>query len=67
MPSYAPVNRVIKARFVERPNRFVVFAQHKSLGRIKAFMPNPGRLWELLFPGVTLYLDAEQAEEGEGG
>lgn len=56
MQSYAPVARVIKASFLERPNRFIVFARHKSLGRIKAFMPNPGRLWELLFPNVTLYL-----------
>lgn len=56
MQSYAPVTRVIRARFLERPNRFIVHAQHKSLGRIKAFMPNPGRLWELLFPNVALYL-----------
>ena len=68
MQCYAPVSRVIKAKFVERPNRFVVFCHNKSLGRIKAFMPNPGRLWELLFPGVTLYLTrnkSKKVKEGE--
>jgi sugar fermentation stimulation protein A len=59
---YAPVSRVLKARFLERPNRFVVFCRHNSLGRIKAFLPNPGRLWELLFPGVTLYLTRNRAK-----
>ncbi len=54
--SYSPVPQVLKARFLERPNRFIVFCQHESMGRIKAFLPNPGRLWELLFPGVTLHL-----------
>ena len=65
---YAPVSRVLKARFLERPNRFVVFCQHKTLGRIKAFLPNPGRLWELLFPDVTLYLTRNKPKalkEGE--
>ncbi|NLS94524.1 MAG: DNA/RNA nuclease SfsA [Planctomycetaceae bacterium] len=53
---YTPVAEIVKAGFLERPNRFVVLCRHKSLGRIKAFLPNPGRLWELLFPGATLYL-----------
>jgi len=28
-----------------------------SLGDLSAFLPNPGRLWELLLPGATLYLN----------
>ncbi len=65
--SYTPVARVLKAKFLERPNRFIVFCRHKSLGRIKAFMPNPGRLWELLFPNVTLYLARNKAKAKKDG
>jgi len=51
---------VTKAAFVERPNRFVVVCERVEKGkkqRVKAFLPNPGRLWELLFPGSVLYLE----------
>jgi sugar fermentation stimulation protein A len=48
-----------KARFVERPNRFLVRCDVDGLGIQEAFLPNPGRLWELLFPGVTLYVTGE--------
>jgi sugar fermentation stimulation protein A len=46
---------IIKARFVERPNRFLVLC---DLGgkTVEAYLPNPGRLWELLLPGRTLHL-----------
>ncbi len=48
--------RIITAGFVRRPNRFLV---HASLGKgreVKAFLPNPGRLHELLLPDAKLYL-----------
>ena len=44
------------ARFVSRPNRFLVVCEDKSGRPIKAFLPNPGRLLELLLPDVTMYL-----------
>lgn len=46
-----------KARFIERPNRFLVVC---DLGgkAVEAYLPNPGRLWELLLPGRVLYLAA---------
>ncbi len=52
--------RIIKgkletAQFVERPNRFVVHCERAGKP-VTAYLPNPGRLWELLFPGCTLYL-----------
>jgi sugar fermentation stimulation protein A len=45
-----------KGTFLSRPNRFVIIC---SLGGriVKAFLPNPGRLKELLLPGATLYLE----------
>jgi sugar fermentation stimulation protein A len=45
-----------KGRFLERINRFVILC---SLGRrtVRAYLPNPGRLWELLLPGRTVYLE----------
>jgi len=49
----------LKARFVERPNRFLVRCDVDGLGIQEAFLPNPGRLWELLFPGTVLYVTGE--------
>ena len=43
------------ATFIARPNRFVVQCVHNGK-TITAYLPNPGRLWELLTPGCTLYL-----------
>lgn len=44
-----------KGRFIDRPNRFIA---HIAMGehRVTCHMPNPGRMWELLFPGVTMYI-----------
>jgi sugar fermentation stimulation protein A len=45
----------LQGTFIARPNRFVV--QCLVNGRkTRAYLPNPGRLWELFFPGVELYL-----------
>ncbi len=47
--------RTVKAVFLARPNRFIVECR---IGKrtLHAYLPNPGRLWELLFPGVTMHL-----------
>ena len=45
----------ITAIFISRPNRFVVICLLKEK-ETKAFLPNPGKLLELLFPGVRLLL-----------
>lgn len=49
------LKNIQKGRFLERPNRFVVRC---VVGRqtCEAYLPNPGKLWELLLPGRTLYL-----------
>lgn len=47
---------IITARFITRPNRFLVICEGRNCERIKAFLPNPGRLQELLFPDIPLYL-----------
>jgi sugar fermentation stimulation protein A len=54
MPSAPPQ----PAQFIDRPNRFLIRCR---LGKriIQAFLPNPGRLWELLLPGVTVYIVEE--------
>jgi sugar fermentation stimulation protein A len=46
---------IIPATFLARPNRFVVECLVRGR-KIRAYLPNPGRLWELLFPGTTVYL-----------
>lgn len=50
--------KIVKARFIDRPNRFLVRCR---MGReiIPAFLPNPGRLRELLLPNRTVYLCRE--------
>jgi sugar fermentation stimulation protein A len=51
-------NEIIQARFLRRPNRFLVRCE--SDGKIlSAFLPNPGKLQELLLPGHVIYLIRE--------
>jgi len=56
-----PYEEVEQVRFVHRPNRFVVEARRSTGEAIRAFMPNPGRLWELLLPDALLWV-ARQPE-----
>lgn len=42
----------IKAIFVERKNRFVITAKIDGK-KFNCYLPNPGRLWELLIPSET--------------
>jgi len=59
MGKMRPFNNIIRATFLKRPNRFLV--QCKWKGRIlSAFLPNPGRLRELLFPGRIIHLVREE-------
>ncbi|UCE33465.1 MAG: DNA/RNA nuclease SfsA [Deltaproteobacteria bacterium] len=51
-----------RATFRERPNRFVISCNTEE-GEIEAHLPNPGRLWELLLPGATLYLSSNKAPD----
>ena len=58
---FRPFDGLTFARFVSRPNRFMVKCVHE--GRpVDAFLPNPGRLQELLLPGSLLYLTEEEAQ-----
>jgi sugar fermentation stimulation protein A len=45
----------IRGTFLDRPNRFVIHCA-TAAGFVTAYLPNPGRLWELLLPGRTVYL-----------
>jgi len=46
---------VVKASYLRRLNRFLLECECRGK-RVKAYLPNPGRLWELLIGGRTLYL-----------
>jgi sugar fermentation stimulation protein A len=48
-------DKVILARFLSRSNRFVV---HCEMGgrKVRAYLPNPGKLRELLLPGAKVML-----------
>lgn len=45
-----------RATYLERPNRFTIRCLLKGR-RVQAYLPNPGRLWELLLPGATVHLE----------
>ena len=49
-------NKVVEAKFIERPNRFVAYCDIN--GEIeKIHVKNTGRCKELLVPGCTVYLE----------
>ena len=50
-----------EARFIERVNRFVVKAELQGK-LVQAYLPNPGKLLELLLPGETLILTLNNAQ-----
>ncbi len=52
MPLFPEIS---KGTFISRSNRFVIRCATPK-GVIDAYLPNPGRLWELLLPGRTIYL-----------
>ena len=55
-------NTIEKATFLSRPNRFILICDLNGK-TIKAYLPNPGRLWELLLPKVTVYLEKSDNKE----
>ena len=57
---------IVKAKFIERPNRFIVRCVVEKIGVIVAYLPNPGRLWEMLFPGTILYLSHDESLDKRG-
>lgn len=52
MLHYPFVFEKIRASFIERKNRFVVSAEVGGK-QVDCYLPNPGRLWELLIPNET--------------
>jgi len=50
---------LVGARFVHRPNRFVVHADVPGKGEVVAHLADPGRLTELLVPGRRMGLRRE--------
>jgi sugar fermentation stimulation protein A len=45
-----------KAFFISRPNRFIIACSLNG-ATVNAFLPNPGRLLELLLPGAPVHLE----------
>jgi sugar fermentation stimulation protein A len=54
-------NNIVKAHFLCRLNRFLIRCQWNSKNFF-VFLPNPGRLQELLLPGKSVYLIKEESE-----
>ena len=55
-------DHIIQAHFISRPNRFLIRCKWQDR-TISAFLPNPGRLQELLLPGRVIYLTQEEESE----
>lgn len=49
--------RIRKARFVRRPNRFLAICRLPGVGQVRAHLPSSGRLRELLIPGASIWLE----------
>lgn len=49
-----------KAIFLSRPNRFTICCDFCGK-KIKAYLPDTGRLWELLLPGTEVYIQNSNA------
>lgn len=47
--------QLYKGYFIDRPNRFIVHVELNGQ-LVVCHMPNPGRMWELLFSRVPVYL-----------
>ncbi len=54
---------LLKANFINRPNRFLITCDLDG-EVISAFLPNPGRLQELLLPGHQILLVKEEEPNG---
>jgi sugar fermentation stimulation protein A len=64
MGSSAFFPKTVKGIFRSRPNRFIVICDIGGRA-VRAYLPNPGRLWELFFPGTIIYL-TRRSESYEG-
>lgn len=53
---YLPFREIQRANFVARPNRFLVDCRLPGGDQVRAYLPNPGRLRELLLPDAILHL-----------
>jgi sugar fermentation stimulation protein len=51
------------AEFIYRPNRFIAHCRLSCGEEVVCHVPNPGRLWELLLPGVKVFLADHRNEE----
>ena len=50
-----PQRNVIEGRLIERPNRFLGVVDINGI-QVRAFIANPGRMYELMVPGKHVYL-----------
>ena len=50
-----PQRNVVEGRLIKRPNRFLGVVDINGI-HVEAFIPNPGRMHELMVPGKRVYL-----------
>lgn len=57
--------KIVKQKFIERPNRFVAYCQDEAGEVHKVHVKNTGRCKELLVPGAVVYLEDFEGRMGE--
>ncbi|MBD3185031.1 DNA/RNA nuclease SfsA [Candidatus Poribacteria bacterium] len=55
-----------KGKFIERPNRFMSIVEMEGK-TVEAHLPNPGRIKEILYPGVDVILRKENGSKRKTG
>ena len=56
--------KIVKAKFIERLNRFVAIVEVDDANPVKVHVKNTGRCKELLVPGATVYLEDHKGRMG---
>lgn len=59
IPGRRAVKDLLRGFFIRRLNRFTVICSLKGRA-VRAYLPNPGRLWEILLPGRRLFLSRQK-------
>ena len=55
-------SKPIQARLISRPNRFLGIVELEGK-KVNCFIPNPGRMYELMIPGTRVYLIKRTGEK----
>mgnify|MGYP000721359205 CR=1 FL=1 len=62
---FMEMKQIQKAIFLDRPNRFIAHVDLNGQVVTLPYAPIPGRMWELLFQGTTVYVRPAAKSQAE--